>query len=59
MKEKKVDRIYGKELKSEVMRGRLEVKIISMRLVRKLLSITGDSFYRTIVNNPTNYWSLH
>jgi hypothetical protein len=51
---KKFDLIYGKELKSVVIKGRLLEKIISSRLDRKLESITGYSFSNTTVNKATN-----
>jgi uncharacterized protein YktA (UPF0223 family) len=53
-KEKKFDLIYGKELKSVVIRGKLEEKIIERRLERNSGVSTWQSFSRTTVNRATN-----
>jgi hypothetical protein len=54
-KEKKFERISGKELKSVVMSGRLEAKIIDSRLDRNSGVSTWHSFSKTTVNKATNY----
>lgn len=54
-KAKKLALIYGKLLKSLVIKGRLEVNIIYSNLVKKSGSITKFSFYSTTVNRATNY----
>ena len=53
-KEKKFALISGKELKSVVIRGKLEEKIISNRLDKKPGLITLCSFSKTAVKRATN-----
>jgi hypothetical protein len=55
---KKFARISGKELKSVVIKGKLLENIISTNFDKNVLSSTGYSFYKTTVNNATNYCYL-
>lgn len=57
-KAKKLDLISGNELKSVVMRGKLELNIISTRVDKNSGFITVYSFDKTKVNNATNYCYL-
>ncbi len=52
---KKFDLISGKELKSVVMRGRLDLKIISTRVDRKSGVNTIYNLDKTAVKRATNY----
>lgn len=54
-KAKKFERIYGKELKSVVISGRLEPNIISIKVDRNSGVITLWSLDSTTVNRATNY----
>lgn len=54
-KAKKLERISGKELKSVVMRGKLELNIIYTRVERNYAEITECNFDSTTVNRATNY----
>ena len=54
-KAKKLARISGKLLKSLVMRGRLEVNIISRSCVRNYVLMTMFNFSNTAVKSATNY----
>lgn len=57
-KAKKFYLISGKELKSVVIKGKLELNIISTKVDKNYGVITEWSFDRTTVNNATNYCSL-
>jgi hypothetical protein len=54
-KAKKFDLIYGNELKSVVIRGKLELNIIYTSVDRNYGVITECSFDKTKVNSATNY----
>lgn len=57
-KAKKFDLISGKELKSVVIRGRLDLNIISTRVERNYGVKTMYSLERTAVKRATNYCYL-